>query len=59
MRLGIWFFERSRRLAVDMKFAFSDRLVVADGELLQTVRFRHEAREESAADAEELTGKRP
>ena len=36
---------------IDAKFAFSDRLMVADGELLQTVRFRHDAREESAADA--------
>ena len=34
---------------IDAKFAFSDRLMVADGELLQTVRFRHDEREESAA----------
>ncbi len=36
---------------IDTKFAFADRLMVADGELLGTVRFRHDAREELAADA--------
>ena len=36
---------------IDTKFAFADRLMVPDGELLGTVRFHHDAREESAADA--------
>lgn len=36
---------------IDTKFAFADRLLVPDGELLATVRFRHTDREESAADA--------
>ena len=36
---------------IDTKFAFADRLMVADGELLGTVRFSHDAREEAAADA--------
>ena len=35
---------------IDTKFAFADRLMVADGELLAAVRFRHDAREEAAAD---------
>jgi len=36
---------------IDTKFAFADRLMVSDGDLLQTLQFRHAAREESAADA--------
>jgi hypothetical protein len=36
---------------IDTKFAFADRLMIPDGELLGTVRFRHDAREEAAADA--------
>jgi len=36
---------------IDTKFAFADRLMIPDGELLGTVRFRHDAAEESAADA--------
>lgn len=35
---------------IDTKFSFADRLMVSDGELLQTLRFHHDAREESAAD---------
>ena len=36
---------------IDPKFAFADRLMVPDDELLSTVRFRHDAAEELAADA--------
>ena len=36
---------------IDTKFAFADRLMVSDGDLLQTLQFRHAAREEAAADA--------
>lgn len=36
---------------IDTKFAFADRLMVPDNELLGTVLFRHEVREELAADA--------
>lgn len=36
---------------IDPKFAFADRLMVPDDELLSTVRFRHDANEEAAADA--------
>jgi hypothetical protein len=35
---------------IDTKFSFADRLMIADGDLLQTLRFRHTAREETAAD---------
>jgi hypothetical protein len=35
---------------IDPKFAFADRLMVPDDELLSTVRFRHDATEENAAD---------
>jgi len=35
---------------IDTKFAFADRLMVADAVLLATLQFRHSAREESAAD---------
>jgi peptidase M48-like protein len=46
---------------IDTKFAFADRVMVTDGELLQTLRFRHTAREEAAADEKviELLGKSP
>jgi len=46
---------------IDTKFSFADRLMVSDGELLQTLRFRHTAREEAAADEKviELLGKSP
>jgi hypothetical protein len=36
---------------IDTKFAFADRLMVPDGELLRTLQFHHDAREETAADA--------
>ena len=39
---------------IDTKFAFADRLMVPDGDLLQTLQFRHTPREESAADAKVL-----
>jgi hypothetical protein len=46
---------------IDTKFSFADRLMVSDGELLQTLRFRHTPREEAAADEKviELLGKSP
>lgn len=46
---------------IDTKFAFADRLMVQDGELLKTLRFRHPQAEEAAADAKvlELLGKSP
>ncbi len=46
---------------IDTKFAFADRLMVQDGELLKTLRFRHPSAEESAADAKvlELLGRSP
>jgi hypothetical protein len=46
---------------IDTKFSFADRLMVTDGELLQTLRFRHTPREEAAADEKvvELLGKSP
>lgn len=37
---------------IDSKFAFADKLMVPDDELLATVQYRHEAREEAAADAQ-------
>jgi hypothetical protein len=46
---------------IDTKFSFADRLMVSDGELLQTLRFRHTPKEEAAADEKviELLGKSP
>ncbi len=46
---------------IDTKFAFADRLMVPDGELLQTLQFHRTAREEAAADEKvtELLGKSP
>ena len=35
---------------IDTKFAFADRLMVPDGELLRTLQFHHETREEISAD---------
>src|SRR5205085_11435591 len=35
---------------IDTKFSFADRLMVADGELLPALQFRHTPREEAAAD---------
>ncbi|MEO8679791.1 MAG: M48 family metalloprotease [Vicinamibacterales bacterium] len=39
---------------IDTKFAFADRLMVVDSELLQTLQFQHTAREEAAADDKEV-----
>jgi len=39
---------------IDTKFAFADRLMVGDGELLQALQFHRTPREESAADARVL-----
>src|SRR5262249_52452268 len=46
---------------VDTKFAFVDRLMIPDGELLRTIQVHHDPREESAADAKviELLKKSP
>jgi Peptidase family M48 len=46
---------------IDTKFSFSDRLMVADGELLPALQFHHTAGEEAAADEKviELLGKSP
>ena len=46
---------------IDTKFSFADRLMVPDGELLQTLRFRRTAKEEAAADEKviDLLGKSP
>jgi hypothetical protein len=46
---------------IDTKFSFADRLMVADGELLQALQFRHTPKEEAAADEKviELLGKSP
>jgi hypothetical protein len=46
---------------IDTKFSFADRLMVSDGELLQTLRFRRTPKEEVAADEKviELLGKSP
>ena len=46
---------------IDTKFSFADRLMVPDGELLQTLRFRRTPKEEAAADEKviELLGKSP
>jgi Peptidase family M48 len=35
---------------IDTKFAFADRLMIDDADLLQTLQFHHVAREETAAD---------
>jgi len=35
---------------IDTKFAFADRLMISDGDLLKTLQFHHGAREEAAAD---------
>jgi hypothetical protein len=46
---------------IDTKFSFADRLMIADGELLPALQFRHTPREEAAADEKviELLGKSP
>jgi hypothetical protein len=46
---------------IDTKFSFADRLMVSDGELLQTLRFRRTPKEEAAADERvvDLLGKSP
>lgn len=46
---------------IDTKFSFADRLMVPDGELLETLRFRRTEKEEAAADEKviELLGKSP
>jgi hypothetical protein len=46
---------------IDTKFSFADRLMVADSELLQTLRFQRTAKEEAAADEKvvELLGNSP
>jgi hypothetical protein len=46
---------------IDTKFSFADRLMVGDGELLQTLRFHHTPKEEAAADEKviELLSKSP
>ena len=44
---------------IDTKFSFADRLMVPDGVLLETLRFRRTVKEEAAADEKviELLGK--
>jgi peptidase M48-like protein len=46
---------------IDTKFSFADRLMVADGELMQALQFRHTPKEEAAADEKviELLRKSP
>ena len=46
---------------IDTKFSFADRLMVSDGELLQTLRFNRTPKEEAAADEKviELLGNSP
>jgi hypothetical protein len=46
---------------IDTKFAFADRLMIGDGELLQVLQFHRMPREEAAADDKviELLGKSP
>jgi hypothetical protein len=46
---------------IDTKFSFADRLMVSDGELLPTLRFRRTPKEEAAADQKviELLGTSP
>jgi peptidase M48-like protein len=46
---------------IDTKFAFADRLMVEDGDLLRTLQFQHRPKEEAAADekAAEILKKSP
>jgi hypothetical protein len=46
---------------IDTKFAFADRLMIPDSELMKTLRFRHTTEQESSADTKviELLGKSP
>ncbi len=46
---------------IDTKFAFADRLMIPDSDLLRTLRFRHPTEQESAADIKdiELLGNSP
>jgi len=48
-------------MLIDTKFAFADRLMVADSDLMKTLRFRHPDTEETAADLKmlELLSKSP
>jgi hypothetical protein len=48
-------------MLIDTKFAFADRLMVADSDLMKTLRFRHPKDEETAADVKmlELLSKSP
>jgi len=48
-------------MLIDTKFAFADRLMVADSDLMKTLRFRHPKEEEAAADVKmlELLSKSP
>jgi peptidase M48-like protein len=39
---------------IDTKFAFADRLMVSDGDVLRTLRFKHLPSEETAADAKQI-----
>ena len=39
---------------IDTKFSFADRLMIPDSELLKTLRFRHPADEESAAEIKDI-----
>jgi len=41
-------------MLIDTKFAFADRLMVADSDLMKTLRFRHPKEEEAAADLKML-----
>ena len=48
-------------LLIDTKFAFADRLMIPDSQVLPTLRFNHTAQEEADADAKviQLLGKSP
>jgi len=48
-------------LLVDTKFAFADRLIIPDADVVSTLRFTHTPEEEAAADAKvlELLGRSP
>jgi peptidase M48-like protein len=48
-------------MLIDTKFAFADRLMVPDSDLMKTLRFRHPKEEEAAADIKmlELLSKSP
>ena len=48
-------------LLIDTKFAFADRLMIPDADVVSTLRFTHTTEEEAAADAKllELLGKSP